>query len=137
MSASCALWLFSMKTTSVSDSRSEQRDALDNQSSIEYVLEARRLNSEPSSTENTFYPAVQILISVILTENRLPFQVRVNTSEAKGKTRDMPDFVLCDDKMFVGVFGEVKRSDVALEDLAFRPTRTTRSAAISLKPASL
>ena len=30
----------------------------------------------------------------------------------------MPDFVLGDDKMFVGVFGEVKRANVALEDIA-------------------
>ena len=30
----------------------------------------------------------------------------------------MPDFVLGDDKMFVGVYGEVKRANVLLEDLA-------------------
>ena len=30
----------------------------------------------------------------------------------------MPDFVLCDNKMFVGVYGEVKRAIVLLEDLA-------------------
>jgi hypothetical protein len=33
-------------------------------------------------------------------------------------THDMPDFVLGDDKMFVGVYGEVKRANVLLEDLA-------------------
>jgi hypothetical protein len=31
---------------------------------------------------------------------------------------DMPDFVLGDEKMFVGVYGEVKRANVLLEDLA-------------------
>src|ERR1700730_2948820 len=33
-------------------------------------------------------------------------------------SHDMPDFVLGDDKMFVGVYGEVKRANVLLEDLA-------------------
>jgi len=47
-----------------------------------------------------------------LKEGRLPFEVRVNTSETKGKAHDMPDFVLGDDKMFVGVYGEVKRANV-------------------------
>jgi SAM-dependent methyltransferase len=85
---------------------------------IEYVLETRQLDSLPSSTENTFYPAIKNLISAILKESRLPFEVRVNTSEAKGKARDMPDFVLGDDKMFVGVYGEVKRPSASLQDLA-------------------
>ena len=84
----------------------------------EYVKDTRHLDSQPSSTENTFYPAIKTLISAILKEGRLPFEVRVNTSEAKGRARDMPDFVLGDDKMFVGVFGEVKRANVSLEDLA-------------------
>ncbi|KAF0227106.1 MAG: helicase-like [Beijerinckiaceae bacterium] len=85
---------------------------------IDYVSETRQLDSQPSSTENTFYPAIKNLISAILKERRLPFEVRVNTSEAKGKARDMPDFVLGDDKMFVGVYGEVKRPNASLEDLA-------------------
>ena len=63
-------------------------------------------------------PAIKNLLAAVLKERLLPFEVRVNTSETKGKARDMPDFVLGDDKMFVGVYGEVKRADVALEDLA-------------------
>lgn len=85
---------------------------------IDYVSETRRLDSQPSSTENTFYPAIKVLISAVLKERLLPFEIRVNTSEAKGKARDMPDFVFGDDKMFVGVYGEVKRANVTLEDLA-------------------
>ena len=85
---------------------------------IDYVSETRRLDSQPSSTENTFYPAIKNLIAAVLKERLLPFEVRVNTSEAKGKVRDMPDFVLGDDKLFVGVYGEVKRAGVTLEDLA-------------------
>src|SRR6202047_3958495 len=83
-----------------------------------YVAETRHLDSQPTSTENTFYPAIKALIFAVLKEGRLPFEVRVNTSETKGKARDMPDFVLGDDKMFIGVYGEVKRANVRLEDLA-------------------
>jgi hypothetical protein len=83
-----------------------------------YVVETKHLDSQPTSTEPTFYPAIKTLLSAILKEGRLPFEVRVNTSETKGKTHDMPDFVLGDDKMFVGVYGEVKRANVPLEDLA-------------------
>lgn len=85
---------------------------------LEYVAETRHLDTQPTSTENTFYPAIKTLISGILKEGRLPFEVRVNTSEARAKGRDMPDFVLGDAKMFIGVFGEVKRPAVSLEDLA-------------------
>lgn len=85
---------------------------------VDYVLETRALESHATSTENSFYPAIKNLVSAILKERGLPFGIRVNTSEAKGKVRDMPDFVLGDDKMFVGVYGEVKRPDVTLEDLA-------------------
>jgi hypothetical protein len=84
----------------------------------EYVADTRHLDTEPSSTENTFYPAIKILISAILKEERLPFEVRVNTSESRSKGRDMPDFILGDDKGFVGVIGEVKRPIVSLEVLA-------------------
>lgn len=84
---------------------------------IDYVSETRRLDTQPSSTENTFYPAIKSLISAVLKERRLPFEVRVNTSETKEKGHDNPDFVL-GDGVFVGVFGEVKRANVALEDLA-------------------
>src|SRR6266852_5893890 len=84
----------------------------------EYVAETRHLDSQPTSTEPTFYPAIKTLISAILKQGRLPFEVRVNTSEVKGKARDMPDFILGDDKMFVGVFGEVKRANETLEDIA-------------------
>jgi hypothetical protein len=89
----------------------------------DYVAETRHLDSQPTSTEPTFYPAIKTLIAAILKDGRLPFEVRVNTSEAKGKARDMPDFILGDDKMFVGVFGEVKRANEALEDIAVSTER--------------
>ena len=86
-------------------------------STVRPTMSAKR-DSQPTSTEPTFYPVTKTLLSAILKEGRLPFEVRVNTSETKGKAHDMPDFVLGDDKMFVGVYGEVKRANVLLEDLA-------------------
>src|SRR6266851_5122840 len=79
-----------------------------------YVAETKRLAALPSSTEPTFYPEIKTLLSAILKESGLPFEVRTSTSEMKG----MPDFVLGDAAMFVGVYGEVKRENIVLEDLA-------------------
>ncbi len=54
----------------------------------------------------------------MLKAEKLPFDVRTGTSE-KGKTsHDMPDFVLGDGALFVGVYGEVKRASTGLDDLA-------------------
>lgn len=66
-----------------------------------YHVSETRHDSQPTSTEPMFYPVTKTLLSTILKEGRLPFEVRVNTSETKGKAHDMPDFVLGDDKMFV------------------------------------
>jgi hypothetical protein len=52
-------------------------------------MSAKR-DSQPTSTEPTFYPVTKTLLSPILKEGRLPFEVRVNTSETKGKAHDMP-----------------------------------------------
>lgn len=49
---------------------------------LEYVSETRHLDLQPSSIENTFYPAIMALLSAILEEGR------VNTSEASAKARD-------------------------------------------------
>lgn len=83
-----------------------------------YAMETRSLDLHPSSTENTFYPAIKTLLTAVLHDQRLPFEVRVNTSETRSTSRDMPDFVLGDDKMFVGVYGEVKRALTSLEEMA-------------------
>jgi hypothetical protein len=78
------------------------------------VAETKKLAAIPSSTEPTFYPEVKTLLSGILKETGLSFEVRTSTSEAQG----MPDFILGDAATFVGVYGEVKRENVTLEDLA-------------------
>jgi hypothetical protein len=83
-----------------------------------YVRETRRLESLPSSTETTFHPDLKLLLSAILKSERLPFDVITGTSEGGGRNRDMPDFVLGDSSLFVGVYGEVKRADTSLDKLA-------------------
>ncbi|QGM98436.1 hypothetical protein [Methylocystis parvus] len=65
---------------------------------IDYVSETRRLDSLPSSTEPTFYPAINNLIAAVQQERLLPFEVRVNTSEANGKARHAKDQLTEDSK---------------------------------------
>ncbi len=84
----------------------------------EYVRETRKLESLPSSTETSFYPDLKTLLTAVLKNERLPFDVITGTSEGSTRRRDMPDFVLGDASLFVGVYGEVKRADTALADLA-------------------
>ena len=84
-----------------------------------YVRATRRLESLPSSTETTFYPDLKLLLSAVLKNEQLPFDVITGTSESGG----MPDFVLGDSTEFVGVYGEVKRADTPLNKLAVSTER--------------
>jgi hypothetical protein len=84
-----------------------------------YVRATRRLESLPSSTETTFYPDLKLLLSAVLKNEQLPFDVITGTSESGG----MPDFVLGDSTKFVGVYGEVKRADTPLNKLAVSTER--------------
>ena len=83
-----------------------------------YVLGTRNLEALPSATETTFYPDIKNLLSIVLRAERLPFEVITGTSEARARRRDMPDFVLGDSTLFVAVYGEIKRADTTLADLA-------------------
>jgi hypothetical protein len=89
----------------------------------EYVLETRRLHGLISTTEETFYPAIRNLLTTVLRFQNLPFEVRTGTSEAKAGGTDRPDFVLADSALFVGVFGEVKKPDVTLEEIVVSTER--------------
>ena len=89
----------------------------------EYVAQTRRLNSLGSTTEETFYPAIRDLLSAILRMQDLPFEVRTGTSEERERGTDRPDFVLADAALFVGVFGEVKKSDVSIGEIAVSTDR--------------
>ena len=84
----------------------------------EYVVETRRLHGLVSTTEETFYPAIRDLLSTVLRSQNLPFEVRTGTSEAKAGGTDRPDFILADFALFVGVFGEVKKPDATLGEIA-------------------
>lgn len=88
-----------------------------------YVAETRRLNAIGSSTEETFYPAIRELLTAILRAQNLPFEIRTGTSESKESGTDRPDFVLADSGLFVGVFGEIKKPDATLEDIAVSTER--------------
>lgn len=88
-----------------------------------YVSETRRLSELGSTTEETFYPAIRDLLAAILRAQNLPFEVRTGTSESKQAGTDRPDFILADSGLFVGVFGEVKKSDTMLEDIAVSTER--------------
>lgn len=83
-----------------------------------YCSDTRNLEALPTSTETTFYPDVRSLLSNVLKAEKLPFDVRTGTSEKGKGSHDMPDFVLGDGALFVGVYGEVKRASVSLEALA-------------------
>lgn len=79
-----------------------------------YVAQTRHIDALPSSTEASFYPDLKQLLTTVLQSEKLPFEAITNTSESG----DMPDFVLGDSSLFVGVYGEVKRANVELADLA-------------------
>lgn len=83
-----------------------------------YCSDTRILEAIPTSTETTFYPDIRTLLSAVLRHQQLPFQVRTGTSEKSPSSYDMPDFVLGDGALFVGVYGEVKRAGISLPDLA-------------------
>jgi hypothetical protein len=85
---------------------------------LSYVRETRALEALPTSTETTFYPDLKTLLNAALKSERLPFDVITGTSERGSRRRDMPDFVLGDSSLFVGVYGEVKRPNTSLADLA-------------------
>ena len=83
-----------------------------------YCSDTRSLEALPTSTETTFYPDIRTLLTAVLRNENLPFDVRTGTSEKGASSADMPDFVLGDGALFVGVYGEVKRAGVSLHDLA-------------------
>lgn len=83
-----------------------------------YCSDTKVLETLPTSTETTFYPDIRTLLTAVLKSEKLPFDVRTGTSEKGKASHDMPDFVLGDGAMFVGVYGEVKRANTDLDELA-------------------
>src|ERR1700734_32104 len=65
--------------------RSDQFDMLNLAPLVaSYVAETKKLAAMPTSTEMTFYPAIKSLLTAILKDGGLPFEVRTSTSEGHG-----------------------------------------------------
>ncbi|HEX9670324.1 MAG TPA: hypothetical protein VGC93_12695, partial [Thermoanaerobaculia bacterium] len=84
-----------------------------------YAREVAGVAGSLGSTEATFYPAIQRLLTAVLDARRLPFDVRTNTSQRRsaGGT-DLPDLALYDGGDYVAVYGEVKTPGIEIADLA-------------------
>lgn len=85
-----------------------------------YGRDVAALVATPGVNELTYYPALQSLLSGLLQDRSLPFQVRVGTSQHRPTGGvDMPDLVLYDGAGdFPVVLGEVKLPSAELEDMA-------------------
>ena len=86
----------------------------------DYGRQVAHLAASGSTTEATFYPAIQFLLSGLLREARLPFEVRTNTSQQRSAGgADLPDLAFVDGASdAVVVLGEVKTPRAELEELA-------------------
>ena len=90
-----------------------------------YAREVADIAGSPGSTEATYYPAVQRLLTAVLRARHLPFEVRVNTSQRRAAGgADLPDLAFYDGAGdFVVVFGELKTPEAELADLAVSTER--------------
>lgn len=86
----------------------------------DYRREVGQLAASRSTTEATFYPAIQALLAGVLREARLPFEVRTNISQQRsGGGADLPDLAFVDGASdAVAVLGEIKSPREELEELA-------------------
>ena len=85
-----------------------------------YARDVSALITTGSTTEASYYPAVQALVAAALRVEDLPFDVRTNTSEQRpGGGVNLPDIALYDTGgLFLTVCGEVKLPDRKLNTLA-------------------
>lgn len=90
-----------------------------------YAGQATKLASHSTTIESTYYPALVELLSNVLRDRKLPFQVRGTTSERRASGgRDQPDIALYDGiGDFLVVCTEVKGPSADLEDIAFSTDR--------------
>lgn len=84
-----------------------------------YCRETRRYADLANTSEATYYPLVRNLISAVLDERGLPFEVRMGTNEHRPSGgHDAPDFILSDSGLLVSVLGEIKNPGDEIEDIA-------------------
>ena len=90
-----------------------------------YDGQATKLSSHSTTIEGTYYPALIELLSNVLRDRKLPFQIRGTTSERRASGgRDQPDIALYDGiGDFLVVCTEVKGPSADLEDIAFSTDR--------------
>ena len=90
-----------------------------------YSRDVGTLIAAGSTTEATYYPAIQALLAAALAAAGLPFHVRVNTSEdTPGGGINVPDVALYDTRgEFLVLCGEVKLPDTDLDALAMSTDR--------------
>ncbi len=93
-----------------------------------YTADAGGLIAAGSTTEATYYPAVQALVAAALASEGLPFEVRVNTSEKKlDGGKNLPDIALYDSRgAFLVACGEVKLPGTELVELALSTDRNNQ-----------
>src|SRR4051812_19595642 len=92
---------------------------------VQYAQEVAALAGSTSTSEATFYPALRTLLSDLLREARLSFEVRTNTSEQRtGGGTDLPDLAIYEKTGdYAVVVGEVKTPRVDLAELATSTAR--------------
>ncbi len=85
-----------------------------------YARDVAVLLGTPGVNELTYYPALQSLLSGLLRDRGLPFQVRIGTSQYRPSGgADMPDLALYDGAgEFPVVLGEVKLPSADLDEMA-------------------
>ncbi len=85
-----------------------------------YARDVAVLLGTPGVNELTYYPALQSLLSGLLRDRGLPFQVRIGTSQYRPTGgADMPDLALYDGAgEFPVVLGEVKLPSADLDEMA-------------------
>ena len=101
-----------------------------------YTKEVAHLAQSSTTTEETYYPAIRNLLAQILSERKLPFEIRIGTSEEReGGGTDLPDVALYDGESdFIVVCGEVKLPAKTLKTLPSRPGAMIKSDATWPKP---
>src|SRR5437870_884673 len=85
-----------------------------------YCTEVSKLELADTTREETYYPAIKALFAELLNSQKLPFEVRMSTSERRaGGGTDLPDLALYDGSGdFVVALCEVKLPGTTIAKMA-------------------
>jgi hypothetical protein len=85
--------------------------------SAKFWRETRTLYQATSTTEKFYYLSIKDLWTRLLESRRLPFEVRVETSEGSAASgTNLPDLALYDHGEFVSVLAEVNTPDFEIRE---------------------